>query len=84
MIFEPHAYQQHCIDQILREGDAVIGKWIPCSERLPERGRWRAVSGFLAPKKKGGDEMSRFEPHAYQSYCIEQIIQRPKLGLFLD
>ena len=24
-----------------------------------------------------------FEPHDYQRYCIEQIIEKPKVGLFL-
>ncbi len=25
-----------------------------------------------------------FQPHPYQAYCIDQVIQRPKLGLFLE
>ena len=25
-----------------------------------------------------------FEPHAYQQYCIQKILDIPKLGLFLD
>jgi len=25
-----------------------------------------------------------FKPHDYQSYCIGQIIAKPKLGLFLE
>lgn len=26
----------------------------------------------------------KFEPHSYQSYCIQRIIDTPKVGLFLD
>ena len=26
----------------------------------------------------------KFEPHAYQAYCISKIIEIKKLGLFLD
>lgn len=26
----------------------------------------------------------QFKPHPYQSYCIQQVIERPKLGLFLE
>lgn len=25
-----------------------------------------------------------FKPHAYQRYCIERILDTPKIGLFLD
>lgn len=25
-----------------------------------------------------------FEAHDYQRYCIEQIIEKPKVGLFLE
>ena len=25
-----------------------------------------------------------FNPHPYQRYCIERLIQSPALGLFLD
>lgn len=25
-----------------------------------------------------------FNPHPYQQYCIERLIQSPALGLFLD
>lgn len=25
-----------------------------------------------------------FTPHAYQKYCIEQIIEKPALALWLD
>ncbi len=25
-----------------------------------------------------------FRPHPYQQYCIEQALEKPALGLFLD
>lgn len=25
-----------------------------------------------------------FKPHAYQSYCIDKIVEQNKIGLFLD
>lgn len=25
-----------------------------------------------------------FKPHSYQEYCIQKIIDTPKVGLFLD
>lgn len=25
-----------------------------------------------------------FNPHPYQQYCIDQVLQKPALGLFLD
>ena len=25
-----------------------------------------------------------FKPHPYQKYCIDQLIEKPALGLFLD
>ena len=31
-----------------------------------------------------GSSMSKFIPHAYQSYAIQKIIENPACGLFLD
>lgn len=34
-------------------------------------------------KSKGGDAVN-FEPHEYQKYCIDRILDTQNLGLFLD